>query len=395
MLIVAFLMQTTVVSCLYGPFSIMLTTVETRTHSTRDVTSLGMMLVSITSGLLAPVAGNLAERFSLRLLAIFGLLSSALGYALLAASSSIQVFLVVYGLLIGPGVCLSAIVMPSVMVTRWFNVNRGRALGIVHMPILSMITPVIVVYLLKKYGLPTDYLFLAALIALIVLPALFIIDRPSGSYAPPAAVNPNGTPAGRFAGIVPIIRRPVFWALSLATTCALASGITLGTHLVPMVTQWGVPVTQAASLVSFGSLASIAGALVFGWLADKMGGARTIAVNCISSIALWALMLLHPGYLALAAIVALAGLNVAGVLPAYALTLSRIFGKQKFGPAYGAGTFVFMSLSPCVVPIVGAIFVRTGGYTDAILLLMAILAAGMLLALAADVRRTPYPLLQV
>jgi MFS family permease len=390
MLIVAFLMQTTVIACLYGPFTIMLTAVEARTHAARDVTSLGIMLTSITIGLLAPVAGYLAERFSLRLLAILGLLLSAMG------SPGIPAFLVAYGLLIGPGACLSTIVMPSVLVTRWFNVNRGRAFGIIHMPIASMITPVIVVYLLKKYGLPTDYMFLAALITLVIIPTMFIIDRPPGSYAPPAAVKAlGGVPSTKATGIVPIISRPGFWTLSLATTCVLASGITLGTHLVPMVTQWGVPVTQAASLVSVGSLASIAGAFVFGWLADKIGGARTIAVNCISSIVLWGLMLLHPGYLALAAIVALSGLNMAGVVPAFTLTLSKIFGKQKFGPAYGIGAFIFMLLSPCVVPVVGAIFVRTGAYTDAILMLMVILAAGMLLALAADVRRTPYPLPEV
>lgn len=388
MLIIAFLMQSTTVACLYGPFTVMLTAVEERTHAGRDVTSLGMMLVSLSSGLLSPLAGYLSQRLSLRLLAIVGLSLSAMGYALLAASSSIVAFLAAYAVLIGPGSCLCNLVVPSVLVTRWFSVHRGRALGILHMPIVAMITPIVVVHLLERYGLPTDYLFLVGLIVLLVIPALFIIDRPSrfdGVLDPaPAQALPQATQRRT---LIPVISRPVFWALSLATACVLASGMTLGTHLVPMVTQWGIPKTQAATLVSFGSLGSIAGALLCGWLADMIGGARTIALICLSCAAMWGLMLLHPSYVPLAVVVGMSAVGLAGVVPAFTLTLSRIFPAEGFGSAFGAGNLVFMALSPTMAPIAGSIFVRTGAYTDVILLLIAILAAGVVLAVSAGALR--------
>jgi MFS family permease len=188
-------------------------------------------------------------------------------------------------------------------------------------------------------------------------------------------------------GLIPVLSRPVFWALSLATACVLASGITMGTHLVPMVIQWGVPKTRAATLVSLGSLASIAGALICGWLSDNIGGARTIALICVTCISMWGLMLLRPGYLPLIAIVGVSALCVAGVVPAFTLTLSRNLPEESFGPAFGAGTLVFMMLSPSMAPITGALFVRTGAYTEAIVLLIALLALGMLLALAAAARK--------
>jgi len=389
MLVIAFLIQSMTVACLYGPFTVMLTEVEHRTRAGRDVTSLGLMLVSLGSALLAPVAGYLSQRLSLRLLAFVGLSLSALGYLLLAVSSSIQLFLAAYGLLIGPGACLNTIVVPAVLVTRWFNSHRGRALGFVHMPIMAVITPIIVVHLLNHYGLTTDYLFLAGLVGLVLVPALFIVEHPQDSHGTPQAAHQNAS--GLYTkeeGLLPIITRPAFWALSLATACVLASGITMGTHLVPMVTQWGIPKTAAATLVSLGSLASIAGAVLFGWLADRIGGARTIALICLSCGLMWMLILLRPDYPAMAAIVAISAFGLAGVVPAYTLSLSRIFPAKEFGPAFGAGSFIFMAISPTMAPIAGAIFVRTGAYTDAILLLMAILVAGMVLVLSCG-RVTP------
>ncbi len=297
-----------------------------------------------------------------------------------------------YGLLIGTGTCLTTIVIPSVLVTRWFNAYRGRALGVIHMPVMAIITPIFVVYLLDHYGLATDYVFLAGLVALTVIPSVFIIDRPPGlGLEPDAREMHSGGKASKDGKLVSIISRPVFWALALATACVLASGITMGTHLVPMVTEWGVPKTQAAMLVSLGSLASIAGALICGWLSDKIGGARTIALICITCGAMWGLMLLHPAYLALVAIVGVSALCVAGVVPAFTLTLSRTFPVSSFGPAFGAGTLVFMTLSPSMAPITGALFVRTGAYTEAIIVLIALLAVGMLLALSATAGLKAYP----
>jgi hypothetical protein len=233
-------------------------------------------------------------------------------------SPSIHAFLIAYGLLIGPGACLGITVVPSVLVTRWFAVDRGRALGILHMPILSMITPLIVVRLLDQYGLPTDYLFLTALVATVIAAAVFIVDRPPADYRPSVHGGRGAIPSVQNRrGLLAIVRWPVFWTLSLSTTCVLASGIMLGTHLVPMVTQWGITHTQAATLVSVGSLASILGAVFFGWLADKVGGARTIMLICVLCIAMWGFMLLHPAFPALIGLIALTGVNVAGVVPAF------------------------------------------------------------------------------
>ncbi|MBV8806744.1 MAG: hypothetical protein JO042_16920, partial [Sinobacteraceae bacterium] len=87
----------------------------------RDLSSLAVPFVLIGSTLLAPVVGIAAARISLRLLMMIGAGASIAGYAALAAGHSLTAYLVAYGLLVGPGMCLCGMVLPSVLVTRWFT----------------------------------------------------------------------------------------------------------------------------------------------------------------------------------------------------------------------------------------------------------------------------------
>jgi MFS family permease len=387
-LLVAFALQATSAACLYAPFSILLTAVEARTGAGRDLSSLGMLLVSLASASLAPLAGHLASRLPLRILAAVGALLCSLGYATMAVIPNIYAYLGAYGLLVGPGVALSGIVVPAVLVTRWYRVGRGRALGILHMPLIALVSPIVVSWLLKGFGASAAYFFLAGLMAANLLLLPFLRDRPPEGLPQVGAVQARPDRGGlrRIAAI------PAFWALSLATTAVLASAAAINTHLVPMVTQWGVSDAQAASLLSFGALAGAAGAYLFGWLADRLGGAVTLALCCLDTGLLCAVLLLHPGYPMLIAFIALFGLNVAGAVPAFTLALSRICDPPAFGAAFGLGSFVFMVLSPFMTPIAGAIFVRGGSYAPALIILVALAFVGMALSLlSGGASRGPAP----
>jgi len=149
-----------------------------------------------------------------------------------------------------------------------------------------------------------------------------------------------------------------------------------------MVKPWGVGDTQIATLPMAGALAGALGAVAFGWLADRLGAARTLALCACDTALLCAVFLLHPSYPVLLPLVGLLGLHLAGAVPALTLALSRIFGQESFGAAFGLSTFVFMVLSPFVTPIAGVIFSRFHTYAPALILLIALLVAGMALALA-------------
>src|SRR5580692_4081366 len=76
---------------MWGSFGVLMTAVESKMGVGREVSSLAASLVMIAVALLAPVAGILASRMSLRLLIMIGSFMGAAGFAVLALANNIEV----------------------------------------------------------------------------------------------------------------------------------------------------------------------------------------------------------------------------------------------------------------------------------------------------------------
>jgi MFS family permease len=374
---------------MFGSFGVLLESAELRLGVGRELSTLGFPLVTLGSTLLAPLAGILAGKFSLRRLMLLGSTLVAAGYALLGASHDYPLYLAAYGALIGPGMCLGGQVLPSILVTRWFTYHRGRAFGFVHMPIMIAVLPVIVALVLRDYGMTAVYFGLATLMALTLIPIFFAIDYP------PSALDPSGEDQKAEEAIDPgmttgqLLRDARFWVLTFATSAILSGQVMIVTHLVPMAKGWGVSDTTAASLLSLNSFAGIAGTLLFGWLADKWGGRNVLIFACLDSILLWIILFFHPPLPVLGTVVVLIGLHGAAALPMFGVAISEAFGKASFGRAFGMGTLGALPFSVGAPPLAAAVFVRTGSYADAVAIHLALFAVGA--ALLLFTARAPKP----
>ena len=125
----------------------------------------------------------------------------------------------------------------------------------------------------------------------------------------------------------------------------------------------GVAVMAAATVFGISGLASIAGRVGGGLLADRFGAKPTL----ITGLAIQAAMIF--GYLFardLGAFVGLAlvfGAAYGGVMPLYALVTREYFGEKVMGTAYGA-VFLISTLGMGVGSFAGgAIYDRLGAYT--------------------------------
>ena len=174
---IAFVTQNMTVACIWGAFSVLLTAVETRLGVGRELSTLAVPCVALATAVLAPITGMLASRYSLRLMMLTGAVLSVAGFVVLALADSYPLYLVAFGLLLGPGMAVGA-VLPATLVTRWYQVNRGRALGIVCTPIVIAIVPLLSSWVLQSYGLSATYAMLAILSAAMVVGALFVVDHP-------------------------------------------------------------------------------------------------------------------------------------------------------------------------------------------------------------------------
>jgi len=182
------------------------------------------------------------------------------------------------------------------------------------------------------------------------------------------------------AGIEGILAAPQFWAIALThfACCAAHSGPIF--HMVTHATDQGVAAMAAASVLGVSGLASIAGRIGGGLLADRFGAKPTLIVG----LALQAVMIF--GYLFardLGSFVALAlvfGTAYGAVMPLYALVTREYFGEKVMGSAYGA-VFLISTLGMGLGSFAGGvIYDRLGSYSWLFLASFAIGAMAVVLA---------------
>jgi MFS family permease len=375
---IAFLAYNLVMGCIFGSYGVLMEPIEAKLGLTRDVSSLGIPLLLLAISLLAPIVGVYAARISIRLLMILGALLLAAGFAMLAMAANVTVFLAAYGLLMGPGACLLGTMLPATLVTRWYTVNRGRALGIVNMPLLSAGISPLVAVVLTRYGLTSTYEMLAVMMLLLVL--LFVVDFPPDKidqHDRPSTAGLRGDPG---MSTRDVFRSGRFWTLSLAYAAIMVGATVLAAHIVPMAMAWGIDATKSATLLTFSSLGGMAGSVIFGWVADRLGGALTLVILCVDSAILWSLMLLHPPFATIALLAALIGLHGSAVVAVVSLALSQRFGQANYGRLFGLSNLVNLPLMVLGVPIAGHLYVRTGSYMSAMLGLIALFVVGAIAA---------------
>jgi len=387
MAVIAFLTNNITIGTLWGSFSVLLSAVETRLGVGREFSTLSIPMVTLAMAVCAPVVGVVAARFSLRLLMLVGAILSTAGFALLAATSSYPLYLIGYGLLLGPGMAIG-VILSATLVTRWFIVGRGRALGMVCTPVVVAVVPLASNWALRSFGLTETYWILAAVSAVAVIANLFIVDQPPGGDATSPNTDGAANPAATGTmGVADLLRSPRFWALSIAAISSMTSSIVLTAHMVPMAGTWGYSATLAATLLTIQSLVGIAGTILFGWVSDRVGGVNALAIVVLDGAVLWMLLLLHPTFAVTAVLVGLIGLHGAGVVPVLGLVLSEAFGRENFSRAYGVSNLLNLPFSMMCVPAAAIVYTKTGSYTGAILGQAAFFVIALVLALSARRRR--------
>lgn len=381
----AFLTHNLMVGTVFGSYGVLIAAVEAKMHLSRNLSSLGIPLIMLAIALGSPVVGGLLGRMSLRRLMMIGASLMIAGFTLLASVNSFPLFLLAYALFLGPAMALNATFIPTTLVTRWFNSKRGRALGFVNMPLLAAAMPPLLAVLMTRHGLSATYMAMALMGLLLLLVAFFVVDHPpslAAGQAPAEAAAPDPGITNR-----DLLRSGRFWGIVLAFAALAMSASVMSAHVVPMVVAWGIDAPRAAALLSFSSLGGMAGSAIWGWIAERLGGARVLALLCLSGVFLWLLLSLQPSYFLVAAIAALMGFTTAPMVPVSSLAFSQTFGRQAFTRAYGLCNLLCFPALVLGVPLAAAIYVATGGYGDAMYLMAGLGAIGALAALISGASR--------
>lgn len=337
---------------------------------------------TIATGILMLFAGRMMDRYPMRWIIIIGTLLLVLGMVLVSMATSMWQIILLYTTLIASGYALSTTLAGQVLAVKWFPDRVGFAVGMAALgsSFGGIVMPPLLGKLLVLYGWRDANLMLAALVAVVVVPMVWLVVRfprdGEGRVAKPSADAQAAAAAGKQEepwGFVEVLREPTFWIIGLAclgTTLASYSFITsVGTYAHDL----GIDTERMSYLFPVLAAAGIVGRLVLGALADKVD---TRYLYWVATAIIWATLLLTldtPDYLTLIAIAGLIGLGAGGLLPICCVMVEQKFGARSFPRVMGMAT-PFFSFSAAFGPMISALIRdRTGDYRIAFGVYLAVL----------------------
>lgn len=235
-------------------------------------------------GLMAPFSAILMARFGVRNVVCAALALIAGGMALATVSTQIWQLFVAWGLMLGIGSGLTALVLAALVANRWFTARRGLVIGVLTASSATgqlAFLPV-AAWLIEHMGWRVAVLpVLVACGALAVVVLGFMRGRPADvGLAPygevPAAVAEAPAPAapmswsGPFVVLRDAARTQTFWILAgTFFICGLSTNGLIQTHFIALCADFGMSAVPAASALAMMGAFDFVGTIMSGWLSDR------------------------------------------------------------------------------------------------------------------------------
>lgn len=346
--------------------------------SMRDV-ALATTCLSLASSFGAPLAGRLIDHWSIRKLMLLGAAMLALGFGLVSQAQQLWQVWLAYALILPMANLLLGQLTSAALITRWFTARRGSAMGLSALgtSLGGFVFPVLLTALSTVLGWRMAVALIALAAAVVVAGIVyFVVDDG------PHPAKGSGQEAGPQISAFTILARPAFWIITLAVGIKIATYFGLINNLAAYAGTLEVNEFRAATLVSTLSLASMAGKLGFGYIADRAPLKWLFFAALVLTVVSFGVLLVASGYPSLFAACLMLGLATGGMLPMWSLIVAEQLGEAGFGRAMGLTNLFMVPLTASAAPLAGWAFDTTGSYQGVILASMAVLAVAALLVLA-------------
>ena len=346
-------------------FGVFLKPIMADTGWTRSSVSFALSIGGMTSAVAVPILGRMMDRWSIRRVALPGIVLYAACLGLLGLSPPVfWIFTAMFVL----AETTSAIQTPlgyAKAISAWFDPRRGLALGIAMagVGLGGSVIPQLANFLVERVGWRGAYAGLALLTLAIAFPAvaLWIREPRPGEgerRATPATVGLAGLAAREAA------RLPRFWVLAAVFfLVAVAINGTVA-HVIPLLTDRGFSRDAATAIFGLFGLATLAGRLLAGYMVDRVFAPYVASVFFLAPLAGFVFLASAAGPLPALGVV-LFGLGLGTEIDLIAFLVSRYFGQRAFGELYGYFFMVFGFGSSIGRFLGGYVFDLTGSYNAA------------------------------
>ncbi len=304
----------------------------------------------ILFGLMGPFAAAFMNYFGVRKVIVFALALIGAGFVGSLFMTKLWHLLALWGIVVGFGTGLTAMVLAATVSTRWFVKHRGLVVGmlsassatgqLVFLPLMAELT--------ERYGWRATVFFVCAMImvaALLVL--LFMRDRPSDVNLPSVGETQvtlppaRGTLAAALATPITVLREisktSTFWIL-FATffICGLSTNGLIQTHFVTLCGDYGIMPVAAASVLAVMGIFDFFGTIGSGWLSDRFDNRWLLFwYYGLRGLSLLFLPFSDFSFYGLSIFAVFYGLDwIATVPPTVKIAADR-FGREKAGLVFG------------------------------------------------------------
>jgi len=317
------------------------------------------------------IAGWIIDRFGPRRVMMAGILMAGGALVGLGWVSTLGMFYLFYFFNALGYVCGGP--LPNqVLLSRWFDKSRGKAMGFAYLGIGigGATVPWISHALIEHFGWQAALRWLGLLIIAVSLPLAFFVKE-----APPRSTSDRKMSGA--ADVMGAFKTLPFFLLTFGSMCSIAAvsgtqqNLKLFLSLDRHFTQG-----DAARVLSLVLSFSIAGRLLMGWLADRFSKKYVMLLTYLLVAAGIPLLFLGRTRLAIYASAAVFGVGLGGDYMIIPLMTAEIFGMQILGRLLGviltAGG-IAEALSPWIT---GRLRDATGSYSESCFLLVGIALLG-------------------
>jgi sugar phosphate permease len=316
------------------------------------------------------IAGWMIDKYGPRRLMMSGALMMGTALIGLSFSSSLGLFYMFYVLNALGYVCGGPLPC-QVLISRWFDKNRGKAMGIAYLGIGTggALVPQIAAGLEKHFGWHMALSTLGFLIIFVALPMSYFIK---GSSVKPAHHGEKDDTIP----IKSILTNRNFYLLAFGSMCSIGAVGGVGQHLKLYLRDINYSQADAANVMSFVLLSSLAGRLLMGFLADLIR--RKYVMIIIYMIVASAIPLLlmpdFPGRIYIFAVIF--GIGLGGDYMIIPLMAGDLFGIRALGRTMGI-ILVADGIAESTFPmLVGALYDSAKSYTPGFIVLICVALTG-------------------
>tara|TARA_B110000467_G_C18333412_1_gene495315 strand:- start:768 stop:2003 length:1236 start_codon:yes stop_codon:yes gene_type:complete len=344
--------------------------ISTEFNWPRAVPSFAYALQYFGAGFGGIVMGYILDKVGMGIPALIGATTIGLGAIMTSYVSSPWHLYVIYGVLMG-FLGRSALFSPlTANITRWFETNKGKAVGIVGsgQAISGAIWPPIFQYSFEIIGWRETAFWYGIFVLISMLPLVLILRKSPnktnnivGDQPVVQTIKQNGVIPS--IGLTPLKMQIILSIASIG--CCVAMSLPLA-HLVAHMSDIGFGSGHGAQLISLMLMAAgFSSFFGVGYLGDRFGGIQALFIFSIIQTLFLGLLSIVDSLFAIYASAILFGIGYGGILPCYPLIVREYLPAQQAGRRTAVVVFCGGAGMALGGWMGGVVFDATGGYTMA------------------------------